>query len=122
MGFLHFVYPWHKKYHFVHLKKYNFDGAVFEDSGEARIGDVIRNSGGNVLASLSKRIPNSSSVATLELLEPKRAAMFVQEVGIGNSIFEGDYEVIIKALDQGNWLHYAFDHSIKGTLSFVNSY
>ena len=51
---------------------------------------------------LSKRIPNSSSVATLELLEPKRAAMFVQEVGIGYSIFEGDYEVIIKALDQGN--------------------
>ena len=90
--------------------------------GEAGIGDVIRNSWGNVLASLSKRIPDSFSVATLEQLAPKRAAMFVQEVGIGNSIFEGDYEVIIKALDQGNWLHYAFDHLIKGTLSFVNSY
>ena len=60
---------------------------------------MIRNSLGNVLASLSKRVPNSPFVATLEL---RRVALFVQEVGIGNSIFEGDYEVVIKALDQGN--------------------
>ena len=42
---------------------------------------------------------NSPFVATLQLLAPKRAAMFVQEVGIGNSIFEGDYKVVIIALD-----------------------
>ena len=84
------------------LKRYDFHGVVFEDSREAGIGDVIRNSRGDVLASLSKRILNSLSIATLELLAPRRPAMFVQEVGIGNSIFEGDYEVVIKVLDLGN--------------------
>ena len=54
------------------------------------------------MASLLKRIPNSPSIATLELLAPRKPAMFVQEVGIGSSIFEGDYEVVIKVLDRVN--------------------
>lgn len=33
--------------------KTNFNGAIFEDSGEVRIGVVIRNSRGKVVASLS---------------------------------------------------------------------
>ena len=70
--------------------------------GEAGIGDVIWNSQGDVLASLSKRIPNSPSIATLKLLAPRKPAMFVQKVGIGSSIFEGYYEVVIKVLNRGN--------------------
>ena len=93
-GYLHAVYPW--------LKRFFLHGAVFDDSGEAGTGDVIRNSWGDVLASLLKHIPNSLSIATLELLAPRKPAMFVQEVGIGSSIFEGDYEVFIKVLDWGN--------------------
>lgn len=57
--------------------KTNFDGAVFVDSGEAGIGVVIRDSRGQVLASLSKRIPNPSSVAVLELLAARRAVTLV---------------------------------------------
>ena len=49
-----------------------------------------------------KCIPNSPSIATLELLAPRKPAMFVQKVGIGSSIFEGDYEVVIKVLNRGN--------------------
>ena len=84
------------------LKRYFFHGAVFDDSGEEGTGDVIRNSWGDVLASLLKRIPNSPSIATLELLAPRKPAMFVQEVGIGSSIFKDDYEVVIKVLDWAN--------------------
>ena len=57
--------------------KTNFDEAVFADTNEAGIGVVIRDSRGQVLASLSERIPNPSSVAVLELLATKRVVMLV---------------------------------------------
>ena len=48
------------------LVKANFDGAFFEDLGEAGIGVVIRNSLGEVMASLSEKIPKPSSMITLK--------------------------------------------------------
>lgn len=40
------------------MYKTNFDGAVFEDSGEAKIGVIIRNSRGEIMASLAKKKKN----------------------------------------------------------------
>ena len=48
--------------------KTNFDGAMFHDSGEAGLGVVIRNHEGEVMASLSEKIPLPPSVTQLELL------------------------------------------------------
>ena len=48
------------------LVKANFDGAFFEDLGEAGIGVVIRNSLGEVMASLSEKIPKPLSIITLK--------------------------------------------------------
>ena len=78
--------------------KTNFDGAVFEETGEAGIGVVIRNSAGEVMASLSEKIPLPSSVEAVEALAARHAARFVQEVGIIESILEGDSLSIISAL------------------------
>ena len=38
------------------MYKTNFDRAMFEDSGKAGIGVIIRNSRGEVMASLAKKI------------------------------------------------------------------
>ena len=46
----------------VETFKTYFDGAIFENEGEAGIGVVIRNSHGKVMASLSVKIPILSSV------------------------------------------------------------
>ena len=45
------------------------------------------------MASLSKKIQKSSLVEILERLAARLAALFVQEVGLGSSIFEGDFKL-----------------------------
>ncbi|XP_065633927.1 uncharacterized protein LOC136069392 [Quercus suber] len=86
--------------------KTNFDGAVFADTDEVGIGVVIRDSRGQVLASLSKRIVNPSSVAVLELLASSRAVMT---------------EIIINALKNGVMFNSAFGHLLFDTLYLLNS-
>ena len=49
------------------MYKTNFDGAIFEDSGEIGIGVVIQNSRGEVMTSLAKKILNPTSVEMVEL-------------------------------------------------------
>lgn len=42
------------------------------------------------MASLSEKIPNPSFIALLELVVARSAALFISEVGLDNSILEGD--------------------------------
>ena len=67
--------------------KTNFDGAIFENEGEAGIAVVIQNSYGEVMASLSERIPLPFSVTVLEMLAARRAVLFAKEIGINHSNF-----------------------------------
>ena len=68
------------------------------------------------MASLSKKIQKSSLVEILERLAARLAALFVQEVGLGSSIFEGDFETIINSLRKGYMLFYsALGHLVKDT-------
>lgn len=46
--------------------KTEYDGATFDDTGEARIGVVVRLDGGEVFAALSEKIPLPSSIDVLE--------------------------------------------------------
>ena len=74
------------------------------------------------MASLSEKIQKPFSVVTLEMLAGRRVVLFAQEHGIGKSIFEGDSEIVINALQRGNMFNFAFGHLIKDTMSFVNSF
>ena len=58
---------------------------------------------------------------TVELLAARRAVLLVQELGFENSIFKGDSEIVIKALQNSDWLKSSIGHLIQDTLSFVNS-
>ena len=51
--------------------KTNYDWAVFEDSGEAGIGVVVRNANGEVIAALSEKIPYLDSVDLVGVLVAK---------------------------------------------------
>ena len=88
---------------------------MLEETGEAGIGEVIRNSAGEVMASLSEKIP--LQVEAVEALAAHRAARFVQEVGITESILEGDSLSMISALKNGDRMNSAIGHLIKYTLS-----
>lgn len=80
------------------MYKTNYDGAVFRDSEEAGIGVVVRNAKGEVLAALSEKIPYPGSVVLVEVLAVRRAAQFIVELGILQSVFKGDSNVVCKAL------------------------
>nr|POE84712.1 hypothetical protein CFP56_58900 [Quercus suber] len=56
--------------------KVNFDGAVFGEDQEARIGVVIHNEEGQVLATLFEKVMMPPSVEILEKLAARRAAIF----------------------------------------------
>ena len=51
----------------------------------------------------------------------RRVALFISEVGLDNSILEGDSEVIINALNKGDLFNSALGHHLKDTLSVVSS-
>ena len=66
--------------------------------GAAGIGVVVRDSTGEVLAAMSEIIPLPSSVVVLETLAARRAVVFLKELDLHSSIFEGDSEKSISAI------------------------
>ena len=60
--------------------KINFDGAIFEKEDKARLGVVIRNSEGLVMASLSQLVPLPYSVIEVESLVARRALEIAGEL------------------------------------------
>ena len=74
--------------------KINYDGAVFTETLEVRIGVVIRSSSGTMLVALSEKISMPSSMEVVEILAARRAAQFTAELGLDQAIFEGDPEVV----------------------------
>ena len=105
------------------MYKTNFDCAMFEDSRKAGIGVIIRNSRGEVMASLAKKKKkfNPSSVEIVELLAARWAVILVQELDFENSIFEGDFEIVINPLQNDDRLKSSIGNLVQDTLSFVNS-
>ena len=81
------ITPW------THSYKLNFDGA--------RIGVVIRNEAGLIMASLSQRIPMPTSVIEVEALVARRAMELALELSFDNVILEGDFEILMKTLKTG---------------------
>ncbi|XP_030923075.1 uncharacterized protein LOC115949956 [Quercus lobata] len=80
------------------MYKTNYDGTVFEDPEEAGIGVIVRNDRGEVLAALFEKIPYPGSVVLVEVLAARREVQFIMELGITQSIFEGDSKIVYKAL------------------------
>ena len=65
----------------------------------------MHNANGEVIAALSEKIPYPVSVDLVEVLAARRAVRFIVELGISQSVFEGDSEVVYKALKSVNVGH-----------------
>ena len=101
--------------------KTNYDGAVFQETNEASIGVVIWNDEGEVLGAVSEKIALPGSVVMVEMLVARRAVQFALEIGITHSVFEGDSEIIYKALSADVTPLSSFGHIVKDTKSIVSS-
>ena len=82
---------------------------------------VVRSNSGEVLAALSEKIALPSSAVVLEALATRQAAQFMVELGLHQSIFEGDLELVYRALTSYSSPRSSIDHIIKDTLSIVSS-
>ena len=96
--------------------KINFDGAVFSDLDAAGLGVVVRDSSGRVLGAVAECIPIPMSPAIVEALACRRAMLFARELSIPDAIFEGDAELIIKALWTREVNHPEYGHVIQDAL------
>ena len=80
------------------ILKINFDGAVFRETDEARLGVVVRDHQGRVMASVSEKIRLPSSLDEVEAMATVRAISFTLELHLPFVIVEGDSKLIISAL------------------------
>nr|POE91760.1 hypothetical protein CFP56_48499 [Quercus suber] len=67
--------------------KANFDSVIFQSSNEAGIKVVIRNHRGEIIGSLSLRIPLPPIVAEFEALACRRAVLFAKELRLHEVFF-----------------------------------
>ena len=80
------------------IYKANYDGSYFVEEEKAGIQVVVRNDLGQVMGSLAEKIEMPSIVEVLEVLAARRAMIFMEELGLRQAIFEGDSELVVKAL------------------------
>jgi ribonuclease HI len=102
--------------------KANFDGAIFAETSEAGIGVIIRNDQGNVMASLSQRIPYPHSVAAVEVYAARSATQFALDLGFRDLIFEGDSLQIITALQHHSSCNTQYGHPITDTITIAQNF
>ena len=78
---------------------------------------VARNAKGAVLATLAEKISHPGSMEVLEALAERRAAKFIVELGITGSVFEGDSEIVCRALWTADCSHSSIGQIVKDTMS-----
>ena len=82
------------------LYKLNFDAAVFENG--SRIGAVIRNATGEVMAALSARGATVSDNEEAEALACRKAMEFAIDAGFSELMVEGDNVMVISAVSSSS--------------------
>ncbi|XP_050258814.1 uncharacterized protein LOC126703786 [Quercus robur] len=100
--------------------KVNYDDACFTKTDEAGIGVVVRNELGQVMTSLTKKIPMPLSVEVLKAKAVRRAMIITTEWGFHRAIFEGDSELVVKALFGDSSHHSCIGHIAKDCKSIMS--
>ena len=76
----------------------NFNSAIFTKECKSRIGVVIRDTHGSVMASLSKVLPQLHSPLEIEAKVASSALQLAKELGFNQIVLEGDSKVLMHAL------------------------
>ena len=75
-----------------------------------------------MLAALLEKIPYPGSVELVEILVARRAVQFIVELGMSQSIFEGDSEIVYKALKSVDVGHSSISRYVKDIMSISGSF
>ena len=79
--------------------KINTDGAVFKDTGQSRIGVVVRNEKGELMGAMSKKILFPLGALEVEARAAEEGIIFARDLGLGEIMVEGDASIVISALE-----------------------
>ncbi|KAK9985942.1 hypothetical protein SO802_030893 [Lithocarpus litseifolius] len=101
--------------------KVNVDGAVFTRRRQTGIGVVIRDSAGEVVAALCKRLAVPLGALETEAKAMESGVRFAAEVGIRDVIFEGDSLTVYNAV-HGGTTSSAVQNIITGILQQVQGF
>nr|POE81223.1 putative ribonuclease h protein [Quercus suber] len=102
--------------------KVNFDGAIFQELGDAGIGVVIRDHVGKVIGAMSERIALPPSLEHVEALACRRATLFAKDFNLQAVTFEGDSETIINYLKSDEDCLAPFGHLIEDSRYLASSF
>lgn len=83
----------------VNVFKINFDGAVFESQCSAGVGAVIRNSAGEVMATMVNKVAGVVNSEYIEALAAIQALDVAIDIGYQEVILEGDALRVIQAIN-----------------------
>ena len=103
------------------IYKVNYDGAYFAEEEEAGISVAVRNELGQVMASLAEKFVMPSTVEVLETMAARRAMIFMEELGLRQAIFEGDSELVVKALIGDCRVRSSIGHMVKDCNGFLSN-
>ena len=78
--------------------KLNFDVVIFSELNCSRVGAMIRNERGEVMATMSVRGPQVVDSEEAEILACRRAMEFVREAGFTELVIEGDNVNVMKSV------------------------
>ena len=72
------------------MVKINFDRANFSETNTSGIGVIVRDSAGNVLASMSQQLCQACSAKEIEIVAACKTLQFAFDIGIRVVVLEGD--------------------------------
>ena len=88
--------------------KLNFDASIFLDRGTSRVGAILRNDRGAVMAALLAKGPPVMGSEEAEIFACCRAVEFAVECGFLELVLEGDNQALMDALNKrkglSSWL------------------
>ena len=100
--------------------KLNFDVSIFLDGGTSRVGAIIRNDRGEVIAALSAKDPLVMGSEEAEIFACRRAVEFAVECGFLELVLEGDNQALIDALNKRKGLSSWLGHFLQDVLCMLD--
>ena len=94
------------------MYKLNYDAAVFEDSASSGFGAVIRNSTGEVMASMTVKGPTVRGSEVAELLACRKVLELTIDAGFTVLIVEGDNFNATRCIALGSDIQSAIGHMV----------
>ena len=100
--------------------KLNFDAAVFTEQQSSRVGAIIRNAQGEVMAGMSTKEPYVRNSEEAKALACQKAMVFAMEAGFSELVIEGDNSTMMRAISGLSCHNSLLGHIYEDICAYLN--